>query len=436
MRLATKLAGSAAMLAVLGAGGTAFAQATPSTATDWTTGSPRYTSDDGQFQFKLRGRMQVDLYNVSADFDERTGASSRDENALRTAVRRGRIGVDGRFNTVFRYRAELEVAGGQANWADIYLEHVGDAGSLFIGNHYQSTSMDGLSSSVNLMLNERSLMTNAFGRASRHLGVAYRRAFDKGSLVVGVYGDSINNTETANQNEPRFVEARYTYALTADRGNTTAFGASVRYRDRGDAGLFGYSTRPSQINYGTSFLASGSVAETDLTIGVEGFLSRGSFSLAGEYQALQADNPTIGDLSFSGGYIEASYWLTGETRPYSVANGSIGGIRPNSPMQEGGFGAWGVVGRLDYLDLSDGNLGAPTNPVSSFRTVGGEATAYTVGLVWQPTDWVMFRGTYAYTDFSDTRGFLVDPNNPASLVSDPLGNGDAQVFNLRAQFSF
>lgn len=433
----SNILGGVAFVALLGAATSAIAQDAPVTNVDWSTGSPRWSTEDGQFQFKLRGRLMADAYAIDADFDERTGVATRDESYSGFGTRRARLGVDGKFNEVFKFRAEATFLGGQANWEDIYLEYAGNGLSVWVGNNYVNTTLDGFTSSTVHLTNERGLVTNAFGRASRHMGINVRKYSDNWQVTAGLYGDSINNNETAKNTEARFGELRGSYALSAERGNIMHIGGSVRFRDRNNSGAFAYSTRPSQINYGTSFLTTGAIGEKDTTYGIEGIFSKGSFTAFGEYQVMNVETLNAPEQKFNGGFVELSYFLTGETRGYSASSGTLTGVKPNSPLQEGGFGAWGLVGRYDFLDLSGDKLGlptvaAPTIP-TAWRTVGGKAQAFTIGAFWQPTDFVVFRATYAHTKFEDTKGFLVGPNG---IYSDPTGNGTANVFNIRTQFSF
>ena len=56
-----------------------------------------------------------------------------------------------------------------------------------------------------------------------------------------------------------------------------------------------------------------------------------------------------GNPSFWGGYIEAGYFLTGETRGYK--NGTWDRTKVLKPFSKGGWGAVQLNGRVDYLDL-------------------------------------------------------------------------------------
>ena len=78
------------------------------------------------------------------------------------------------------------------------------------------------------------------------------------------------------------------------------------------------------------------------------------------HRPVPAATPTIaclvpdGNPSFWGGYIEAGYFLTGETRGYK--NGTWDRTKVLKPFSKGGRGAFQINGRVDYLDLDSSKL--------------------------------------------------------------------------------
>src|SRR3984957_2323561 len=106
----------------------------------------------------------------------------------------------------------------------------------------------------------------------------------------------------------------------------------------------------------------------------------GSLFFQGEYFWYNVDRNAftpLPSLRFQGGYAEAAYVLTGETRHYNPAAASYGGILPANPfsLQGGGWGAWEIAGRFSTIDLND-QL-AQANGVA-----GGRQTVYTLALNW------------------------------------------------------
>ena len=67
--------------------------------------------------------------------------------------------------------------------------------------------------------------------------------------------------------------------------------------------------------------------------------------------------------SFWGGYVEAGYYLTGETRGYK--NGTWDRTKVLKPFSKGGWGALQVNARIDYLDLDSQQAAATASPTTS-----------------------------------------------------------------------
>ena len=105
-------------------------------------------------------------------------------------------------------------------------------------------------------------------------------------------------------------------------------------------------------------------------LGLELFYVMGPFSLQSEYAWATAHSATfggrdIGERGFEGGYVQVSYFLTGENRTYDRRYGREGTTyisRPYTPFwfvrdDEGGTswgrGAWELAARWNYLNLND-----------------------------------------------------------------------------------
>jgi phosphate-selective porin OprO/OprP len=133
---------------------------------------------------------------------------------------------------------------------------------------------------------------------------------------------------------------------------------------------------------------------------------------------------TLPDPSFDGWYLQASWVLTGESKPYNASTGSYGLPKPRSSLSfdHGGYGAWELAGRYSVLDLNDnaGVAGAAT-PLGGVR--GGQQKIWTAGLNWYPNAAVRFVLDYQHTDVSRL----------------DAGGGDLgaklDAVSLRAQFS-
>ena len=121
----------------------------------------------------------------------------------------------------------------------------------------------------------------------------------------------------------------------------------------------------------------------------------GPLSLQAEYLQTLAKTPEVSDPEFFGWYVEASYFLTGESRPYDTRKGVFGRIQPKRDFNWGegsGWGAWQVGARWSQLNLNSGGIG------------GGRLQDLTLGLNWylNPVMRVMFN--YVYGDRSSPSG--------------------------------
>ena len=171
--------------------------------------------------------------------------------------------------------------------------------------------------------------------------------------------------------------------------------------------LFGFSARPEQrdfasdedgtvhdgtINPGNSnrLVDTGNIQASAATvIGTEFLWIRGPFSVQAEYAFTAANaavvgGKSVGDQWFNGGYIQLSYFLTGENRAYDKRFGRLNSnylvgpytpfwvVRDETRHLNWGLGAWELAARYSHLNLnSAGNV-----------IQGGEMDGVTLGLNW------------------------------------------------------
>jgi len=205
---------------------------------------------------------------------------------------------------------------------------------------------------------------------------------------------------------------------------------------------------------GNRMVDTGNIAASGVSIIAGEFLSiLGPFSLQAEYGiATSLDsqvslNPFnaaipaaplqhVGNLSFSGGYAQVSYILTGENRLYDKR---LGRLASNYLDQNSNFwftetdngrwslgrGAWEVAARYSYLNLNDG-------PVQ-----GGVMTGLSLGLNWYINPNLKVQFEYIHDERYDRLS-----GNPVSLgtilSTGSPGNLPASVdgFGMRTQFFF
>jgi phosphate-selective porin OprO and OprP len=372
----------------------------------------------GQARFKMRGRFQYDIQ--TNDWD------TLSENGSRSYVRRAFIGVQGRLTDHWRYKVDFVLNPGASGASsgsnedevavdDAYLEYAGDFYSLVIGENNITSPLEDRISSLDIPFIERSSYINAFGYG-RAAGVAFLMTGANWMGTVGVYGDSLNNRETSSANdEQASVSGRFTWApifeASPESYTVLHLGVHARQRYMGDDSTFAYQTRPLN-GRGTRWIDMGISGESDLSLGAEVAFQWNAFGVSAEYGQLDGETAAGVDYEASGGYVDASWSLTGEPRAYRGNQGSFGPIVPSHSMMDGGWGHWALKARYDFVDLSDAAGGASR----------GEQTAWAAGLDWVPVDHVRFMLNYASTE--------MDRTAPAAT------DDEAQIITLRTQFDF
>lgn len=362
--------------------------------------APSIKSCDGLFEMNLRGRLMFDAGFISDDDD------TMDIEA--TEVRRARLGIEGKAWKDIKYKFEIDFADNEVDAKDAYLQWKpgwGGGTKLTFGQFKTPNSLEEQTSSRYITFVERASITDAFSLARQiGVGVGYGGEINGmgWTLNVGAFrGDFGNDTD----HEGSTFAARATFGPSFNDVDLH-LGGSVRYRTDGsdtdvpaNAGLsdFRYRQRPHH-HLSDRFIATPRIAEDDLFYGAEAALVAGPFSIQGEYawqnSNLDATGAAVGngnDPTFSGGYVDVSFFLTGEKRAYDGKKGKFGRIKVNDPVFEGGFGAWQLAYRYDMIDLTDEGI------------QGGEQDTHIVGLNWHLNRHARFMVNYAMSDIENAQ---------------------------------
>ena len=401
----TKIA-TALIIACLSSGFVSPVHAQASQAAKRAFDIPEWKSADGSANLRLRMRAVHDFYHITTDFD----GSAPDIDIATDNLRALRIGIDGQLSPKVRMRADANLVNSQVNWADVYLGYIGDRVELYVGQSNLSSPLETVSRSFTGLLPERSLINFALGQNQRNLGAVARVKGEDWQVVGGIFHGNINAGDVFGSDALRYAQIRATHAPRNQERDIIHYGINLRIRDVQDGALLRYATRPAATNFGPRVLDSGAIASQDMVFGFEGGVVRGSLVVTAEHNMLWADTPA-GSISLQGSYIEAGYFLTGESRRYRASTGVLSQVRPIRSVQEGGLGAIAVVARYDRLDQSNPLLG----------TNAGRVNAFSFGVSWVPIEHVTFRVAASESRYT---GFL------------PAQNGVAHVIMSRAQLAF
>jgi phosphate-selective porin OprO/OprP len=360
--------------------------------------SPTHADPNNQFSFKVRGVVDIDY----AAFIEREGGYDYNNG---TAFRRARLGAEGTAFTNFNWRLEVDFAGNAVSITDAYLQYAGVKPWLFtLGQHKAPFSLESNNSDNYNVFIERGMLTNAFGNvgAERRIGASAAYQRDQFTASIGVFGDnesisrSTGSPVTDTPDESWGVNGRVTWDPVFDTGNVVHVGASGFWRtalksgDTGDAVRI--TERPNIRVDNGNIVDSGVIPGVDkaLYLGAEAAVVHGPFTAWGEYGRLKLERfDALSNPDFDSFYAAASYFLTGETRPFR--NGNFDRVRPTKNFEPGGgWGALELALRYDHLDASE-------TPIVA--RAGNEVETFTTALNWYfnpnfkfQLNWIRFTG--------------------------------------------
>ncbi len=374
----------------------------------------KISSEDGNFETTLGGRVQVDAAWYDEDNVDLDG-----ENG--TEFRRARLFVKGKMYDVWNFKGQYDFAGNEAEIKDAYIGYDGFQSSfipvkLKIGQFKQPFGLEELTSSKYITFMERAMATNAFA-TSRRIGLGANYSGDHWTWGASVYGRE--EGDDTDGDEGYGAGARVTWAPWNEKTKVLHLGLAGAYEDPNDNDVR-FRARPESHKTSTRLVDTNDIPEPDdfQRYGAELAGVYGPFSLQGEYMmvAAQSDDPAISDPDFTGWYAYGSWFITGESRKYS--GGKFGRVSPKGIVGKGGIGAWELAVRYSAIDLDDAD------------TRGGESDNWTVGVNWYATKYVRFMANYVRAD--------ADPfTEETSLDVDPTEDDDTlNIFQLRAQIDF
>lgn len=357
-------------------------------------GAPELSSADGKFKMKIRGRIYADYGNVSV---KNNGVAVASEKVDATEFRTARIGVEGVLFKDIKYKMEADFAGDEVTVKDAYLQWNLKPVSLTFGQFKVPASLEEQTSSRYITFMERASFTDAFG-LSRNMGIALGYANNDVTFKAGIFQGS--NGSDVNE-EGRTYGARVTYG--PKMGDVRVhMGASwfSRENDNGDNSIR-YRQRPHGHLAASRYVNTGSfAADKDTFFGVELAAIMGPFSAQAEYAWITADalDSSAEDASFNGGYVDLSYFITGENRGYK--KGAMGRAKVKNPVVDGGMGAWQIAVRYDTIDLNDADA----------LITGGKQDTIILGVNWHLNDYTRFMANYSHSDIEDSPEGVTDVN--------------------------
>ena len=373
---------------------------------------------------KINGRIHADNWDFInttegiGNFENPSGAAIGTDPEDVFAFRRIRLEMKGDILENMLWRIQIDFNNpAVAEMKDVYLgfKELPYNQEFLIGNQKRPLGLDHLNSSRYNVFLERPMVIETFNSDARRPGVCmygytddelfhwrygafYLENISRDGRYFGDYRQmSINGRLSSS---PWYDDA------SDGRGYFHWAVAGMLARPDGDATAADangnesrFNTRP-EARSASSWLDTRPIAGADWyeILALETILNVGPTQIVGEYQHtfVQRDSG-FADTQFGGGYIYASYFLTGEHIPYERKSGTIGRVVPYenfflvdrcSGGHGTGWGAWNVAARYSYLDLSDGDV------------LGGVGNSGTLALNWHwnPYAKVQFNLIYGEID--------------------------------------
>ena len=423
-------------------------KATPS----W-KGAPLYEDKEAGWSFKPRGRIQYDVGYVNNPED----AIVTRNLGFNARVRRIRLGAEGTIPGGLGYKFEMDYANGSVGFGDAIITYTpkNSPFNIAIGNQETNDGLEQIASSRWSSFIERAAFDDAFINTRRiGLNLGYINKAGDVRLNAGVF--AAHSIDGGLSNDGWIGAARATYSPLMG-ANQLHFGLNFQHREfesnngstsgstpASSAGspstnqLARYRARPFSQLTDVRFVDTGNfAAKSDDIIGLEAAGIFKSLHIAAEGQYLKSNAYESGDTvtfnaasddpvdqldlfsapqfvpdgnpSFWGGYIEAGYFVTGETRGYKA--GLWDRTKVLKPFSKGGFGAIQLIGRIDYLDLDSKKLkhGCTNNFLTGVCTApssatllgkGGKQFGFLAGVTWIPEDYVRVLLNYSHASIT------------------------------------
>jgi phosphate-selective porin OprO/OprP len=429
MRLKQFLVCATSAIAITSLSSVAFAGAVTSKeeiAVSTTGGGIKIKSDNGN-SFQLGGRIMYDMDFFDGLYNSNFGAADANlgDSSSEAEFRRTRLEMKGSSGKSWGYEFVVDIDEGDAEIDTGYIAYKGFSfADVVLGRFKAPFGLEELTSSKWISTIERSPTTEIgflSGKPSFQLGLqGHTKSLFWGASIIDE-----DNEDSAGKDE---------YSLAGRLGGHFGVGAngfvhlaaSYALRNFGDDGENRFRSRLGV--HTTDRVTAGRIGVDDADqFGLEAASVFGPFSLQGEYRMAEFDagdesvpgsgvnnnGRTVSDVDLEGFYIQASYFLTGESRGYKGEKGAFDKVKPKGPN-----GAWELVAKYE-----DGEV-----DVDRFANES-EYELLTLGVNWYANNNLKFMLNYLD---ADTDNFT----SSAGASLDAVGEEDGSAFSLRAQYAF
>ena len=459
-------------------------------------GRPTFTSADGNFSLAIRALAQLDwgYYSQSAAAASLPAAYGPDLSSG-TNFRRVYLGIQGKVFGNWSYNANFDFGGSggtetPGHIQSVYLQYDGFAPFAFRVGAYPAPANieDGTSAGDTIFLERNApsdLQRNIAGGDGRDaVSLLYT-----GEEIFGALSyTGAKVQDSAVFDEQQSLLGRLSDRFWHDSQSNIVVGVNgtyvIKLPDAVSNGLPNLSNTP-----GATALNSVTLSDPpELTIDSNGIklantgalparhVAQWGVEAAGNYQNFYAQAGYYGfnverapvaykvfssattsatqivqpsDNSLSGWYLQGSWIITGEQKPYSVSNGAFTAPKVLHPFnfgEDSGWGAFELAGRFSDLDLNShaldtsrvitGWTGATNRTYTFFNTErGGDQRILTAELNWYPNNFVKFGFAYQYVQVSRLQAPATVTTTGTPVLPTLNGGQNYSTFAIRSQFA-
>ena len=282
-------------------------------------------------------------------------------------IRRARMSLRADLFEHWRFFTELDLADEDKPFESLWLSYRRFDSSIRFGQFVEPFGLENSTSSNSITFLERALPTAL--TPGTNVGLALSSPYTKGSSAIGIFWETyVEDSQPFDHKEGTGLSGRFTYAPLHRSQSTLHLGISASMRKPNETNRVRFRSRPETRLTSERLINTKRIKNVKrfTTIGFESGFTHKAFSMQGEYIQNQVDlNNHNKNEAFHGAYVNLSWIMTGEQRPYTVKRGKFGKIKPKRSI-----GAWEIAIRKSYLDLNGNNVN------------GGREDNITLGVNW------------------------------------------------------
>jgi phosphate-selective porin OprO/OprP len=384
-------------------------------------------SDQKNIRLKIGGKFMADAGKIDADGTMKNAFPGIEDEKEGIVFRRLEAYVLGTLWDRLDFKFEMDFANIR-EIKDIWMDFrkIPYLGHLMVGHFGQPMSLEDKISSGDTTFMEKALPVLAFppgsdmGVMAGNTALGERMTWAAGAfMITGSFSDIGDARNRMSERLGTSLAGRLTYLPWYDHEGGYLLHLGLSYNRqfidvrRSDSEIR-FSARPE------TYLTDHRIVDTGVFFAeaVEMFNPElawvaGPLSFQSEYLRTFIHSGETGNPVFWGWYVQGSFFLTGEHRPYNRQYGTFDRVRPKKDFSpfKGHWGAWEMAVRYSILDLSDRGI------------QGGNGKDFTAGVNWYlyPTMRVMLNYVQSVTQ---------DRGNP------PIDRGRLNIYQMRVQLAF